>query len=384
MTPFQHTPPGMVIFGAGTAATAGEKTLLKKQERVLVVTDAAVRGAGLLDGLLGSLQQRAVIVDDRVVADGDCGHVAEVAARAKEAGVTAICAIGGGSVIDSAKGIAAVMATGKAIHELEGVARVRTRTLPLVAIPTTSGTGSEATQFAVIKDRSGPSPVKRILVDTNLIPTLAILDPSLLVGLPRAVTCATAVDALTHAIEALGSRMANPIGGALATEAVRILLRDRALARVLQAPDDVAARAECLMAAHLAGQAVNTCMLGACHALAHVVGATANVPHGVANGLFLVDVMRVNSSRASGIYARLGAAIGVVGVSDDASALIAAVDAFVHDTAGIPRRLRDAAPGVTEHDLPALAAAAALDPDLPTNPIRLDEAALLSILQARW
>lgn len=387
-TPFQHTPAGPVIFGAGVAATVGDKTLLKKHERVLVMTDAVVRRAGLIDGVLASLGERATIVDDAAVPDGDCQHVEALAARAKDAGITAIVAVGGGSVIDSAKGVAAVLATGKPLHELEGVARVRTRTMPLVAIPTTAGTGSEATQFAVIKDRcvtGGVStPIKRILVDTNLIPTLAVLDPTLLVGLPATVSCATAVDVVTHAIEALGSRMRNPIGSAMATEAVRLMLRDGALARALRTPGDLDARADCLMASHLAGQAVNTSMLGACHALAHVVGAVAGVPHGVANGLFLVDVMRINGAKVGDIYGRLASAIGVVGASDDVAALIGAVDAFVHDTAGIPRRLRDVAPCLTEKALAGLARAAALDPDLPTNPVRLDEAALLSILQARW
>jgi len=374
---FQHTPSCPVVFGVGAAATVGDKTLLKKHERVLVVTDVAVRGAGLCDAALAGLGARAVIVDDGVVPDGDVAHVEALAARAKDQGVTAVLAIGGGSVIDSAKGVGAVIATGKTLAELEGVAKVRAKVLPIVAVPTTSGTGSEATQFAVIKDKGAGA--KRIIVDASVIPALAVLDPSLLVGLPASVTKATATDAVTHALEALVSRMANPIGHALATEALRLMLGERALARALAAPDDVAARADCLVAAHLAGGAVNTSMLGACHALAHPLGAMAGVPHGIANGLFLEPVLLANAAKVAGRYAALGP---VIGVAADASAVMDAVAAFVHDTASVPRRLRDV--GVAEATLPALAAAAAADPDLPTNPVRLDEAALMTILRARW
>jgi alcohol dehydrogenase len=376
---FQHTPSGAVIFGANARATVGEKTLLKKHTKILLITDAAVRAAGVVDDVEKSLGDRVVMVDSAVVADGDTDHVEALAARAADAGVTAICAVGGGSVIDSAKGTAAVMATGKALKDLEGVAGVRTKTIPVVAIPTTSGTGSEATQFAVIK--SPREKTKRILVDTNLIPTLAILDPTALLGLPPGVTAATAVDAVTHAVEAAVSRMKNPIGSALCTEALRLMVGERALARALSSPSDVDARADCLMAAHLAGQAVNTSMLGSTHALAHVLGAGYGVPHGVANGLFLTDVMRANATKVSAIYAGMGHALGC---ADDCDAVIDTVEAFIADVAGLPRRLRDAAVGLTEDALPALAAAAAIDPDNPTNPVRLDETALLSILRGRW
>ncbi|HEY1101513.1 MAG TPA: iron-containing alcohol dehydrogenase, partial [Myxococcota bacterium] len=244
------------------------------------------------------------------------------------------------------------------------------------------GTGAEATQFAVLKDNEAGT--KRIFVDPCLVPALAVLDPTLLVGLPASVTKATAVDGLTHAIEAVASKLAHPIGTALATEAARRLLVDNSLQRCLENPADLEARADSLMAAHLAGQAVNTSMLGACHALAHVVGAATGLPHGVANGLFLVDVMRLNAAKAGAAYARLARALGVMSAGDDVAALIAAVDTFVHDVAGVPRRLRDAAPGLDEARLPELAAAALRDPDLPTNPVRFDEVLLLSVLRNRW
>ena len=284
--------------------------------------------------------------------------------------------------MDTAKGVVAALAKNASITTLEGVAQVRAPTLPLVCVPTTAGTGSEATQFAVLKDRQLGR--KRIYVDASLVPALAVLDPTLVTGLPAAVTAATAVDALTHALEAVGSRMKNPIGTALATEAARLLLVERALARSLERPDDLDARGACLIAAHLAGQAVSTSMLGACHALAHVTGAQSGLAHGVANGLFLVDVLQANAVKAQAPYAQLARALGIAGAGDDVAALIAVVDDFVFGTAGLPRRLRDAAPTLTADDLPALARAALDDPDLPTNPAALDEAALRSILERRF
>jgi alcohol dehydrogenase class IV len=361
------------------AATAAEKTLLKKSRRVVVVTDRGVVGAGLLSGIVAPFGERVVLVDDGVVPDGDCAHVDDLAARARALEADALLAVGGGSAIDTAKGVAAVLAKGGGIAALEGIATVRSRTVPVVAIPTTAGTGSEATQFAVLKDRGAGR--KRILVDTSLLPALAVLDPTLAVGLPPAITAATAVDALTHALEAIGSRMRNPIGTALATEACRLLLVEHALARSLARPDDVDARGACLIAAHLAGQAVSTSMLGACHALAHVTGAHCGLAHGVANGLFLVDVLRANTPKAGAAYAQLARSLGL---GDEPSALLAAVETFVFGTAAIPRRLREAAPTLTAEALPTLARAALDDPDLPTNPVALDEAALLAILNERW
>lgn len=375
IAPFQHTPSGPVTFGAGAASRAGTTGALKKAQKVLVLSDAGVVRAGLLDKVTAPLEGRVALTETGVVADGDVAFTEALAARARDAGVDAVLAVGGGSVIDTAKGVGAVLATGKGLAALEGVATVRARLLPFVVVPTTSGTGSEATQFAVLKDSAAGR--KRILIDASLVPTQSFLDPELLVGLPASVTAATGVDALTHAIEALASKMRNPVASALATEAVRLLVVERALERALATPTDLHARGECLVAAHLAGQAVSSAMLGACHAFAHALGALRGVPHGVANGLFLVPVMQANVEKAGSVYAQLARVLGVA----DAPAAIAALERVVHDVAGIPRTL--GAVGVSAAELPALAAIAAADPDLPTNPVALDEPRILAMLHAR-
>lgn len=377
--PFQHPPSSSLAFGPGLSAQVGAQGPLKKAARILVVTDAGVRKAGVLDKVLPGLGARAVLIDDATVADGDVAHIDALAARARELGIDAILAVGGGSVIDTAKCVAAVIAKGAGIASLEGIATIRARLLPIVVVPTTAGTGSEATQFAVVKDRAAGK--KRILMDLSLVPTHSVLDPELIVGLPRAVTAATGVDAITHAVEAIASRMANPVASALAVEAVRILIVEQALARSLEAPDDLDARGAALVAANLAGQAVSSAMLGACHAFAHALGALKGVPHGVANGVFLVPVMRLNIEKAKHAYAQLGAALGGTGdVAARASFAVAQVEGVVRGTAGIPRTLTEL--GVTVADVDALVKLTMADADLATNPVSLDEAGVRRLLQA--
>lgn len=375
IAPFLHPASGAVVFGAGCAARVGMQGPLKRVARVAVITDRGVRAAGLLEGALASLGARAALVDDGVVPDADVRHVDELAGRARELHVDALLAVGGGSVMDTAKGVGAVLATGKRVAELEGMATVRAPLVPLVCVPTTAGTGSEATQFAVIKDHTAGK--KRVLMDGALLPACAFLDPDLLVGLPRAVTAATGVDAITHALEAVASRLHNPIASALATAALRLLLGDDgALARSLERPGDVEARGACLVAANLAGQAISSAMLGACHAFGHALGAKKGVPHGIANGVVLGSVLRANLAQARPHYEHAARGLGL----GDAEALLGMVEHTVHDVAGLPRTL--GALGVTDADLEDLVRLTLDDADLGTNPVAFDEAAVRHLVRA--
>jgi alcohol dehydrogenase class IV len=378
--PFQVAASSPVVFAPGASATVGGQGPLKKATRVVVITDAGVRKAGLLDKILPSLGERAVLVDDGVVPDADVAHIDGLAKKAADLKADAILAVGGGSVLDTAKCVAAVLAKGQGIAALEGIATVRAKLIPIVAVPTTSGTGSEATQFAVVKDRAAGKKV--ILMDLSLVPAQSVLDPELLVGLPASVTAATGVDAITHAVEALGSKMQNPIASALAVEAVRVLVVERALEKSLDKPDDLEARGNCLVAAHLAGQAISSAMLGACHAFAHALGALKGVPHGVANGVFLAPVMRLNQEKARAAYAHLGAALGATGETASlAQHAVDTIEDLVHGVARIPSRLSDL--GVVESDLDALTKLTMADADLSTNPVALDEQGVRALLAAR-
>jgi len=378
--PFSFESHLSVQFGAGSIEALKKLRALKSATRIALVTDSGVRAAGLVDKVAEAIGDKLAFIDDGVVPDADTVHIDALAARVSSEGVDALVALGGGSVIDSVKAVAAVVKKGAPIASLAGIATIRAPLMPIVAIPTTSGTGAEATQFVVVKDHARGEKV--ILMDQSLVPAASLLDPTLLTGLPRAITAATGVDALTHAVEALASRMANPLGDAYALEAIRILIDDAALARSLDAPDDVAARGAMLSAAHLAGHAISTSMLGACHAFAHAVGAMKGVAHGLANGLFLVPVMRLNIEKSAGRYARIGRMLGGTG---DARALaehaIARVEEVVHTVAGIPTALTVV--GVQESDLDALTALVMRDPDLATNPVRIDDARARLVLAER-
>lgn len=370
--PFQHAHPAGLVYGAGVSQKLGAQRPLKKAERILLLSDDGVVGAGLLNDIEPSLEGRVALRVVDVKPDGDVADIDALAAKAKEANVDAIVAIGGGSVMDTAKAVAVVVEKGGSFADWEGVATVRARLLPLVCVPTTAGTGSESTQFVVVQDRAAKT--KRILTDQSVLPAMGVLDPSLITSLPERVTAATGIDALTHAVEACASKMAHPIGQAFAFEAARRIIVEGQLAATLKTPDDTEARGAMLSAATLAGMAISTSMLGACHAFAHALSAHSRVPHGVANGLFLATTMRFNRPKAQANYARLGQ---VLGGSGDESALcdfaIEAVERTVHEVANIPRKLSEV--GVTEADLDAIAEGVLKDPDLATNPMKLADVA---------
>src|SRR5687768_12540294 len=161
--PFQHPASSTVSFGPGASGQVGGQGALRKAARIVVVTDQGVRGAGIVDRVVGALDGRVAFIDDATVPDADVEHIDALAARAKESGADAFLAVGGGSVIDTAKCAAAAFAKGVSIRALEGIATVRAKLPPLVAVPTTAGTGSEATQFAVVKDKQAKK--KLILMD---------------------------------------------------------------------------------------------------------------------------------------------------------------------------------------------------------------------------
>jgi len=367
--PYQYSAAGNAVFGPGVTDALTKQRPLKKASRVLVLSDAGVTAAGITERVQKALGDKCALTETGVVPDASVAHIEETATRARAENIDAIVAVGGGSVIDTAKCVAAVIAKDASLESLEGFATVRAKLMPVVCLPTTAGTGAEASQFAVVMHREQGR--KLIISDVSLVPALGVLDPELVVGLPAAVTAATGVDTLTHAVEALASRMGSPFGAALAMDAARRVAAG-ALERSLAEPGDLDARGEMLTAANLAGVAISMNMLGAVHAFGHALGALKGVPHGVANGIFLVPVMRMNMAKARPAYAHLGRALGGSGDEESlAEHAIAEVQRVVHDVAGIPERLVDL--DVTEADVDAFAALVMKDPDLPTNPVRIKE-----------
>ena len=380
MQQYQYQSASQILFGRGASKKIKDVRPLRRVSRILCMSDVGVESAGILEPIQDALSEITVLTDTGVKPDGSVAHIDALAQKAKEHEVQAIVAIGGGSVMDSAKAVAAVLCKGGSIADYEGFATIRSTLMPTVCVPTTTGTGAEATQFVVVHDHN--TGAKRIISDLSLVPTLAVLDPDLVMNLPREIAVSTAADALTHAIEALGSRMANPLGNAMAMEALRLMLSENSFEDSLRAADYEEARGRMLTAANLAGQAISASMLGACHAFAHAFGAVKQTPHGFANGLFLGSVMRFNLEKAEKAYAQIGSLLGIQGsAGKKAEAAIAEVERLLHQVAEIPGTLSFLE--ITPAERQLLVEQVMADPDLRTNPVSIRDSQIVDDWIAR-
>ena len=286
-----------------------------------------------------------------------------------------IVALGGGSALDTGKAVALLARHGGDLARWDGANQVGAPGLPVVAIPTTAGTGSEASNIAVIKDAERSR--KLVIIDRAVYPAVAILDPRLTAKLPPLLTAATGVDALTHAVEGLVSRYRQPICDALGLECVRLVRVH--LARAVAEPSDLDARGHLLLAASMAGQLVSQTYSGVAHAIAHALGLGWSVHHGTGNAVALAWSIRFNAGDAASAaaYARCAAAFGLPLASSDEAAARALADAVERFTAslGLPASL--GAVGLSAADLPRLAALAFADPSHGPNPVKVESAGAL-------
>jgi alcohol dehydrogenase class IV len=363
-----------VIAGAGTAARLAEHL---PAGPILFVTDAALLGLGLPRLALAALRKAGhdIVIFDRVEADPSAATVLACADAGRAGGVTSVVGFGGGSPMDVAKLAAYLIGSGQPLEEIYGVGLAKGARLPLALVPTTAGTGSEATPISIVT--VGETEKKGVVSDP-LIADIACLDPGLTVGLPRHVTAATGIDAMVHAIEAYTSvRLKNPVSDALAREALRLVAAN--LLRACKVPTDLEARAAMLLGSHLAGVAFANAQVGGVHALAYPLGGHFHVPHGHSNALMLRQVLRHNLPGAAPLYAELGAAIGVDG---GAEGFIAALEKLMLAT-GLPLELK--AVGVPRDQLPLLAAEAMKQQRLlVNNPVSISEADALGLYQTAW
>jgi len=342
---FRYGPT--LIGGPGAAGRIGE---LLPPGRCLFVTDAAVRELGLADAALAGLAAAGIdaILFDQV--ESDPSRETLMAAVAAGQDCASVVGFGGGSPMDVAKLAAYLIATGEDLDTLWGVGKATGARLPLVLVPTTAGTGSEATPVTVI---TVGATEKRGVSSAALLPDYAVLDPELTLSLPRSVTAATGIDAMVHAIEAYTSaRLKNPMSDMLARQALTLIADN--LLRACDQPDDVAARGSMLLAAHLAGVAFANAPVAGVHALAYPLGGHFHIPHGVSNALMLIPVLEHNMAAALPLYAELGAlldpAAAGLGQQGQARALIERLEALA-DAAGVPRRLSELGVGPEHLDL---------------------------------
>lgn len=277
---------------------------------------------------------RSVAVFSRTTADPSLDVAREAVAFAREFGAQAVVGVGGGSPLDTAKIVAALLAHPCAVEDLVGADRVPGPVAPLILVPTTSGTGSEVTNVSILTDTAAN--LKKAVVSDRLVPSLALLLPELTLGLPAATTAATGMDALCHAAESVISKKRNPVSDALAFGAIsRIGIH---LPRVIRDPSDLASREAMMEASLMAGLAFNNSSVTAIHAFAYPLGGRFHVPHGLANSLMFGPVMRHNESSEPLLFAALSRAFSG---KDDSTAFVPAVEKL-RESLPIPRTLREA------------------------------------------
>jgi alcohol dehydrogenase class IV len=376
---YQFACPTRVIAGRELIESAGFEFAKEGARRPLIVTDQPVRATGLVEraeaGLAdGGLEPARIF--DSVPQDSDTEVVASCAAQASDAGADSFLAVGGGSVIDTAKAANVLFTHGGTVREWEGFLTLpRERDglgkplplAPLAAIPTTAGTGSEASFAAVVKDRSESLKVE--IGDIALFPELAILDPAATETLPPGVAAASGMDALTHAIEGYVSSEWNPHGDACALHAIRII-RDN-LERAVADPSDSRARGNMLVAANLAIQPSGSGAIGATHSMSHPCGGHYGVPHGVANAINLPWIIEYNAAGGEEIADRYRTICELLGVDagGDGQAVGKALADRVRSltrSLGLPQRLSEV--GVPEDGIPNLVEGAMGDGCTLVNP----------------
>ena len=353
-------PQPILLVGPGASRRLGQALCGFGHTKVLIVTDRGVRDMGLLDALTKALTRggTAYVVFDAITPDAPIPLIERGIAFCRRHGCDAIVAFGGGSPMDAAKVIALSVANDKHPRQLVGYFKALHSPVPLYAVPTTAGTGSEVTVAAVISDPE--SNRKLLIADSRLVPTMAALDPELTTGLPRHVTAATGMDALTHAIEAFIGQWSTPYTDRMALAAVGMIYDN--LRTAYRRGQNLAAREQMALAATYAGLAFTRANVGYVHAIAHQLGGTYHTPHGLANAIMLPHVLKFLSPAITAKLAVLAVRAGVGQAHERPAALARkfrdSIEALNRDL-GIPACLDT----LREADIPALAKAACWEAD---------------------
>jgi alcohol dehydrogenase len=360
-----HAPE--IVFGLGSLSEAGFAAGRLGARRPFVVTDPGILAAGWVDELLLHLTEvgfSAVVWHD-VTPNPKDREIAAGYERYVESGCDVIVAIGGGSCIDAAKGIAILSGNGGSILDYAGVDQVTRPIPPLLMIPTTAGTGADVSQFCIVTDTA--QSVKVTIMGRALVPDISLTDPRLLTTMPTDLAAATGLDALTHAVESYVSLAHNPLADGHALSAARLV--GSHLSATITAPSDTNARLQMAQASLEAGLAFSNAILGATHAMSHQVGGLLDAPHGVVNGVLLPHIIRFNAAAVPERFVPLAESMGLPvggGEPSDAGELLAVRVRALADEVGVPRGLADL--GVRVEDIDRLAETTMQDACLSTNP----------------
>lgn len=355
VTRYIPIPQPTLLVGAGSSRRLAEAVAGFGHQKLLIVTDAVLAKLGLLQPITEALQAQGAefVVFDEITPDAPIPLIERGIAFFEEHDCDAIIAVGGGSSIDAAKAMAIAIRNPKPLRRLAGYFKGRHAPVTLYAVPTTAGTGSEVTVAAVISD-----PVKQdkiVIVDPRLVPRMAALDPQLMTGLPPAITAATGIDALTHAVESFVGQWATEYTEGLSLAAVGLIFDN--LRTAYRDGKNLAAREKMALASTYAGMAFTRANVGYVHAIAHQFGGLYHTPHGLANAMVLPHVLRFSAEAIQPQLARLAIAAKLGGADEHEGALadrfLDAIEQLNRDLA-IPEHLA----ALQEADIPRLARAA--------------------------
>lgn len=380
---FMFTMPTFVNFGPGVVKELGTTLANMQVKRVFFVYDKGVKGAGLIAPAIDSMKAAGIDFEeyDGVLPNPPDYQVEEAAERARAFKADAIVALGGGSSIDSAKAINILLSNPSPISAYDGFHMVKNPVKPLIAIPTTSGTGSEVTVVSVVTSMAEKR--KMVIFGQNVAPAVALVDPELTLGLPPAITAATGMDALTHALESYISTWSMPPTDALALEAMRHIRRS--LLKAYKDGSDLEARSDMLAGSLLAGMCFSSTNLGFVHSLAHPMSAHCNVPHGVANAIGLPYVMEFNIPAIAPEKMRnIAEALGISGEGKSHEELGLAVSGWLKQLSkdlNIPR-LREV--GVPRELFATIVADAHKEAGTLTTPRKPTDAEAMELLEKAW
>jgi alcohol dehydrogenase len=373
--------PSVNMIGSGCLNEAANTMKQQGLRHALIVTDKVLNNIGVVAQVqqLLATQQIESCVYDGTHPNPTTLNVKQGLALLQQHRCDCVVSLGGGSPHDCAKGIALVATNGGEIKDYEGVDRSAKPQLPMIAINTTAGTASEMTRFCIITDEARH--IKMAIVDKHVTPILSVNDPHLMAGMPKGLTAATGMDALTHAIEAYVSSAANPITDACALKAVTMIAES--LRDAVADGSNMQARENMAYAQFLAGMAFNNASLGYVHAMAHQLGGFYDLPHGVCNAVLLPHVQefnaRVCAPRLKDIAVAMGLEVKHLNDPQGAAACIAAIRLLAKDV-GIPAGLLDLK--VKEQDFDTLAANALKDACGFTNPIQATHEQIVAIFRA--
>ena len=360
-----HAPE--IVFGPGALAELGHCALRVGARRPFLVTDPGLMEAGWADEAVGYLREAGLSAEIwHDVTPNPKDHEVEAAfERYQERGGDVIIGLGGGSCIDAAKGVAILSGNGGRILRYEGVNKVVHPIPPTVMVPSTSGTGADVSQFAVITDTAERT--KITIISRTVVPEISVIDPRLLITMPDWLNPASGMDALTHGIEAFVSRAHNPLTDNHALHAVKLISGH--LRHTLTHPTRVKPRLAMAQASLEAGMAFTNAILGVTHAMSHQVGGFLDAPHGVVNAVLLPHVVRYNAQTHPQRFVPLAAALGIPATGFTAQEVALEFADRIRqlaDDLGMPKGL--ASLGVTEADIPRLAGTTLKDACLATNP----------------